>query len=319
VRIERTGDLFSFSVSADGETYEPASTAEATIVLADPVFAGMAVTSGSDLNDASAVFSNLSATLADQKTDIGLRTFDESTQIKTLNRFASADGDRVGAVQWSLDLTPLEGHLAGNSLTLESLSLALLADPSDDAENKLFDVYLSYTDPEEPIELIGISKVSGESNYLTFWEPADGAFDGDIVNETHKVLLAQGFGDIDLTEDLLPLYEAGVREFNLIIASTAFFSNRNLEILEGSGVFIETSGGAEPVVITDVSRVGNVLSVTVDGLTNGSSYHLGGSTDLSGFPSISGTTVVATGAGDVLSATIPDTAYYVRVLEGAAP
>lgn len=314
LRITRAGDLFSFFVSVDGVTYTAAPTASATVVLTDPVYLGLAVTSGSGANDAVAVFDELSETLADTNGDIGLQTYSSSTLIKNMSRFASSTN--AGVAQWSIDLSPLDAYLATNSLNLDALRLDLLADMNDEARE--FDLYLSYTDPAEPISLVGINRDNAALNYCDLFDPADGAFVGDIVNGTHKVLIANTPGDMDITEDLLALYNAGVRDLNLIIASSAFYSGDNVSILDGSGLFIETSGSPN-VVITNVTRVGNVLSVTVDGLTNGSSYHLGGSDDLSGFPSISGTTVVATGSGDVLSATIPDAAHYVRVLEGAAP
>lgn len=331
LRITRVGDDFSFFISADGETYSPASPDSATIVMADPVYVGMAATSGSAENNAVAVFEELSETLAVSHvspgtlaTDMALQTDrpDGSMRIHTLNRYLSTDD--AGVVQWSIDLNLLENYLTSNSLTLESLSLKLLADPSDG--NKKFGIYLSYTDPSVPITLIGISPFYPSINYQRLYAPADGFSAGDIVEDTHKVLVANTVVDdppdgiFDLSEDLLDLYNQGVRELNLMIASTEFYSNRNLDILEGSGLFIETSGGPSTVVITDVSRVGNTLSLTVDGLTAGNSYHLGGSADLSSFPSIPGTTLIsATGVGDVFTVTNGDPKFFVRVLEGAAP
>ena len=87
----------------------------------------------------------------------------------------------------------------------------------------------------------------------------------------------------------------------------------------GESFFIETSGGASPVTVTSVTRSGGDLIVTVDGLTNGTTYHLAGSSSLSGFAAIAGTDVVATGSGDVLTATVGGPTYFVQVVEGAAP
>lgn len=320
LRIKRSGDLFEFWFSKNTAT--PAADPDATVVMSNPVLVGFASTSGDDTDAATAVFSDASVRLPDPGTDIGLRTYSSATTIRTLNRFGGQIS--VGAVQWAIDLSPLDDYLVNNSLNLDALTLDLLADASD--EGKEFDVYLSYTNPAESISLVGIepqlaiSADIGELNYTNLFEPANGANLGDIVNGTHKILLEYTPGDISLSEDLLSLYNAGVRDMNLIITTDAFYSGRTLGIGAGSGLFIETSGGPSSVVITDVTRVGNDLSVTVDGLTIGSSYHLGGSADLSGFPSIAGTTLLsATGTGDILTVTVADAAFFVCVLEGAAP
>jgi hypothetical protein len=246
LRIRRVGDVFSFYL-ATGDT-PPGPNPSATVVMSDPVLVGLAATSGSDANSATAVFSAASVFLADPTSDIGLRTYSTSTTIKTLSRFASTTA--AGMVQWELDLSPLGSYLGGASLNLDSLELRLLGSASD--ATKPFDVYLSYTNPAESIELAGITpRVASNTNlavlnYGNFFAPAIGATAGDIVNGTHQVLVAATPGDINLTQDLLPLYNAGVRKLNLMIASNQFYSIRTLTISEGSGLFIETSSGSTP-------------------------------------------------------------------------
>ena len=319
LRVTRAGDGFAFFTSIDGIIYSPAPLASASVAFADPVLVGLATTSGSDTDDAIAVFEEVSETLPHSVNDLSLRTYFGTTVVRTLNRFASeivGDGS-AGSMQWEIDLAPLEGYLTANSLNLDSLGLELLTDPSDDG--KPFDVYLSYDDPSESIELSSVSPDNSAINKEMFFDPSVGAMNGDFIGGTHKVIAAGAAGDLSLSEDLLVLYNNGVRKLNLIIMSNQFYRDRNLGILGGSGIFIETSAGAAPIRITEVSRVGSTLSVTVDGLTNGADYHLGGGPDLSAFPSLPGTGITATGSGDVLTFDSAATSFFVRVLEGAAP
>ena len=197
----------------------------------------------------------------------------------------------------------------------------LKLDMSD--EGKPFDVFISYTDPAEPITLSGIQIDNPQVNYTDFIDPAIGASPGDIIGETHRVLQAQTNGDIDLTDNLLALYQAGVRQFNLMVTTPSFYSGRFISVLDGSGLFIETSPGVStPVEVTGVVITGGNLEVTVDGLTNGQTYHLEGSLDLGTFNPVPGSEVVATGTADVFSVAVDtglDPKFFVRVVEGAIP
>ncbi|BCX47458.1 hypothetical protein HAHE_13660 [Haloferula helveola] len=319
LRITRTGDLFEFFISGDGVTYAPASPASATVVMTDPVYVGFACTSGSATNDAVAVFEESSVTMPDKGTDIGLRTYTSVTRIKTLNRFASTS--EAGFMQWEMDLTDLDSYLATNTLNLDLLELRLKLDMSDEA--KPFDVYISYTDPTVPIVRTGIVPDNATVNYTDFVDPAIGATPGDVVGGTHRVLVAQTNGDIDLTENLLALYQAGIREFTLMVTTPSFYSGRFVSVLDGAGLFIETSPGASaPILVTNVAINGGNLEVTVDGLTNGQTYHLEGSDTLLGFAAIPGTEIVATGSADVLSVAVTpgvDPKFFVQVVEGSIP
>lgn len=174
--------------------------------------------------------------------DIGLRTFTSVTQIRTLNRFLQdttlgTGTDKVGAVQWSLDLSPLDSYLATNSLALTALNLDLLTNPSDDL--KKYDVYLSYSNPAESISLASIS-TSASTNHDGLWLPAQSLPEGSVVNGTHTILELGFIGDLSLSKSLLLLYNAGVKNFNLVMTSGDFFSGRTIEIKAGSGVSIDT-------------------------------------------------------------------------------
>ncbi|NNC90691.1 MAG: hypothetical protein HKN82_19715 [Akkermansiaceae bacterium] len=323
LRIVRSGDDFTFYLSKNNSN--PAPLASATVVMSDPVLVGFAATSGSDTNEATAVFSDCSVALADPATDIGLKTFSSVTTIRTLNRFGGQLA--VGAVQWAIDLSPLDDYLASNNLNLDSLDLALIADASDTGRE--FDVYLSYDNPAESISLTGLapqvarSTSLAELNYDNLFAPAIGAVADEIVGGTHKVLLPYTAGDINLTTDLLPLYSAGVRDLNLIVTTDAFYSARNLSVAAGSGLFLETSSGA-PLQITDVvlDTINGELDLTIDGLAGGATYHLEDSTTLAGFTAIAGSDFVAAGTQDSVSTPVDtgvEAVRFVRVVQGPAP
>lgn len=197
-----------------------------------------------------AVTQNPDGGAPDSTSDIGVRTYSTATTLRTLNRFDANDGNptRAGAVQWTIDLSPIGGYLATNNLAATALDLRLVTDPSDDT--KEYDVYLSYTNPAEAITLAGVSTsgTAGDDNYAGFWLPAQTVAEGAVANGTHKVIELDFTGDMDTTVDLLALYEAGVEDLNLIVASGAFFSGRTIGILEGSGLSIDTAPVPEPTV-----------------------------------------------------------------------
>ena len=200
-----------------------------------------------------AVTQNSGDTL-DSGTDIGLQTYSSATVIRQLNRYTSdSDGpggvtgpQRAGGVQWQIGLSPIDGYLSGNSLDLTTLDLRLLTDPNDDA--KSYDVYLSYTLPADSISILGLdtSDSAGTNNYNNVWLPAQSGTEGDIINGTHKLIELNFTGNMDTTINLLPLYDAGVSDVNLIMMSGAFFSGRTIGINDGSGLFIDTVAIPEP-------------------------------------------------------------------------
>ena len=183
--------------------------------------------------------------------DPALRTFSSVTQTRNLNRFtassaASGGVRRVGAAQWELGLTSIDGYLSTNSLALTALDLRLATAVSD--STKQYDVYLSYTNASESIALASLSTAvtAGADNFSNFWFPAQSSSEGSIVNGTHKLIELGHTGALDTTIDLLPLYNAGARDFNLIISSGDFLSNRTIDILDGSGLSIDTISVPEP-------------------------------------------------------------------------
>ncbi len=193
----------------------------------------------------------------DALVDPGLKTFSASTIIKNLTRFKPntvvglpTGPERIGMTQWNFDLTPLETYLTDNSLSLTALDLGLNIDVSD--HGKKYDFYLSYTNPAESITQASVDSTTvdvggdgtlgaGGLNFDNFYIPARGAAAGDIVNGTHKVLAIDQVSLLNLSESLLPLYDAGVRNFNLQLAAGDFWSGRQIKILEGSGLSIDTA------------------------------------------------------------------------------
>jgi hypothetical protein len=180
--------------------------------------------------------------------DIGLQTYSSSTVIRTLNRFASSlNGgttgvDRAGAVQWSFNLSPLDSYLAGNDLLATALTLSLPLTTSDAARK--VDVYLSYT--STGITKTGISTTSGQANYHDLWWPAQASSEENIVDGKFQILKLGAAGPLELSTSLLDLYDSGVREFNVILASGDFWSSRNIFVPEGSGLFLTTAPVPEP-------------------------------------------------------------------------
>lgn len=181
--------------------------------------------------------------------DIVLRTFSSVTNIRTINRFgADQDGSgplggpqRAGGVQWTIDLSPLNSYLSSNSLSLTALDLDMVTTVS--ANMNEYDMYLSYTNPAESITLAGLATgaTAGDDNYDNFWFPAQGVAEGAIANGTHKVIELDETGNLSRTVDLLGLYNAGVTDLNLILASGAFNDERQISIAAGSGLSIDTA------------------------------------------------------------------------------
>ncbi len=185
---------------------------------------------------------------ADAGEDVALQTFSSVTRVRQLNRFTSdLDGvggvQRAGAVQWSFDLTPLDGYLSTNNLDLTALDLDLALIASDDT--KKYDVYLSYTSASAGTTLTGIG-ATGEAVYSTFFLPAESSSEGSIVNNQFQIIGLDRVGDQTISDSLLSLYDEGVREFNLILSSGDFLSGRTIDVATGSGLSITTVLIPEP-------------------------------------------------------------------------
>lgn len=243
--------------------FDPGFTEQTRGVIAAPVKVDSTFTGGSQVTNGT----------TDPGTDVILQTFSGATVIRNLSRFGpSTDGGAsgppiVGMVQWSFDLTPLDSYRSSNLLALTELDLDLVTGVSDPARK--YDVYLSYTNPAESITLASIDNSTslgtdaavnaGGLNWQNFFNPARGASVGDVISGTHRVLAIDHTGVLSLNEDLLSLYNAGVREFNLQIAAGDFWSARNLGIEAGSGLSITTEVVPEPSAMALVGLAGLMM------------------------------------------------------------
>jgi len=180
----------------------------------------------------------------DSATDIGLRTYSGTTVIRNMNRYkSSTDGGtsgaaRIGIVQWNFDLTPLDGYLSGNGLSLTALDLDLALDlPGGDG----YEVFLSYTDAGAGTTLTGINTTDAGANYNLWWEQESiNAATGDIVGGKYEILAKNQVADATVSDSLLALYGNGVREFNLTLMTPDYNSAQQTKIGDGSGLSITT-------------------------------------------------------------------------------
>lgn len=178
--------------------------------------------------------------------DIGLRTFTSNMLVRRLGRFGGTQN--AGGIRWAIDLSPLDGYLNSNSLNLTAADLQFDLTLTGDT----MDVYLSYTDPAASIALAELSQTNLDvSTNWTFPANEPGVAVGDIVNGTHQVLALGGntdtAGSLPTSVDLLPLYNSGVRELNLVFATdTGWSGTTSLSIGEGTGIYIDTEPIPEP-------------------------------------------------------------------------
>jgi len=202
--------------------------------------------------------------------DFSVKNFTVSSVISNVNRFAAdSDGDgpeggaqSVSGYQFALDLEQLEVFLTENEEVLTTLDLKMLFDVADNAP--AFDLYLSYTQPLDEIELTPIS-TDPTKIYRDLWLPAQSLNEGDVVNGTHRILKLQTMGDQDFSESILALYESGVRQVNLVLVSGGFYANsRQLAILDGAGLMVGTDVAPEPELYADFrldrGQFGNVAT-----------------------------------------------------------
>ncbi|MEM9080723.1 MAG: PEP-CTERM sorting domain-containing protein [Verrucomicrobiota bacterium] len=204
--------------------------------------AGAPVSLTSDISGTSGASGGASP---DSSRDITLNTFSTTLRINYLGRFG--DTTRAGGVRWTIDLSPIDSYLSTNSLGLTALQINLDMAFSD--QNSESDIYLSYTNAAEGIAIADIDLNS--TDLATNWTtPGNSVSVGSIANGTHKVL-ALNANDTSNPHpdsiDLLPLYEAGVRDLNLVFATPGFWGGGdNLVINLESGVYLETTVIPEP-------------------------------------------------------------------------
>lgn len=234
----------------DAADYSSDTFIDPGVVLADDIDTRAVVTAPVQINSEFTATSQESGGVADAN-DLTLRTFSSVTRIRTLNRFAPDDDgiggvQRAGGVQWAFDLSPLDGYLSTENLELTALDLDL--DVVLSGGSGSYDFFLSYTSPTAGTTLTGIG-AAGSDVYSSFVLPGIGAADGDIIDGDFEVIAGSVTGDLDITESLLALYDEGVREFNLVLTSSAFMNGRNVDIAAGSGLSITTVPVPEPATI----------------------------------------------------------------------
>lgn len=234
----QVGTLVIEDTVPDGATFDPGfGTLHGGTALNTQAVAGAPVD----------IFSSFSGTSGDTDAatdggDIGLDTEPNSFFISRLGRFAGTGN--AGGVQWEIDLSPLDAYLSSNSLSLTSLYIAL--DLFFNDLNSEADVYLSYTDAAQSITLTDFATDSTAAA-ADWTNPAQGNL-GNIVNGTHEVIsLAVSGAPYQSTIDLLSLYNAGVRDINLVFAHQEFWgTGDSVEVLLPSGVYIDTIPVPEP-------------------------------------------------------------------------
>jgi len=246
--VTQIGDfrIASTGHPSPGTVFDPGFTQATRGVLTAPA--------GSEIISTLSVGSQNASGLAEQEFDPRIKTFTAASQILNLSRFGpSTNGGvsgatRAGMAQWSFDLTPLDTYLSTNGLTLTELDLDMVFDLKD--ETNILDYYLSYTNATESISKADIDVTTigdavgvggaGSNNWTNFFNPARGSSIGDVINGTHRVLLVDHVGDVNSSESLLSLFNAGVRQFNLQVAAGNFQSNDQFKMIAGSGLSITT-------------------------------------------------------------------------------
>ncbi len=133
---------------------------------------GVEAFEGTSIENLVATFSGLSQQaqgnlngLVGSAEDFRLVSFTSNTQVYNISRFGlvpeltPGNPPRAGAIQWAVDLTPLDGYLSGEGLALDALdlNLDLTYAAIGTGGNRTYDVLLSYTNAAESIELTSIS------------------------------------------------------------------------------------------------------------------------------------------------------------------
>ena len=186
--------------------------------------------------------------------DITLRTYHGATVVGQISRFAAAPNSsvqRIGAVQWEIDLTEFEASLAARGSKVQKLELRLVLEGSKDIK---IDTYLLPGRAGDKLPPLHLLSLSPEDCFRFLWMPSQFRAVGDVVrivpegerspdasrSDTLRVA-ASGFEPngsviVDITAD----YLAGRRQFALVLTSASYGKNRSVRISEGSGVFVIT-------------------------------------------------------------------------------
>lgn len=186
--------------------------------------------------------------------DISLRTYHGATLIRQISRFVASPNSsvqRIGAVQWMIDLTEFDASLVARNNTVQKLELRLVLEGAKDIK---IDSYLLPGRPGETLPPLDLLTLSPEDCFRLLWMPSQQRAVGDVVrfvpegarspdatrSDSLRVvasgIVPNGNVAVDITAD----YLAGRRQFALILTSASFGKSRSVQIREGSGVFLTT-------------------------------------------------------------------------------
>lgn len=186
--------------------------------------------------------------------DISLRTYHGATLIAQISRFAASPNSsvqRIGAVQWMIDLTDFDASLVARNNTVQKLELRLVLEGAKDIK---IDSYLLPGRTGEKLPPLDLLTLSPEDCFHFLWMPSQQLVVGDVVrivpegvsppdatrSDSLRVVASgiepNGNVIVDITAD----YLAGGRQFALIITSASFGRSRSVQIREGSGIFVIT-------------------------------------------------------------------------------
>lgn len=196
------------------------------------------------------------------KNDIALRTYHGALMITQLSRYNVDEKDqlrRIGAIQWRFDLSELSSYLTRQKLRLNSLELRLVEGDKDAIAGYGYDIYLSPAGLDAARQPVALDPKNSEENYRSLWLPAQERTAGDIFPYqftadpespnpgNQKVQIVRRGKMTNAPEsvviNLTAQYQSGAREFTLILAGGTYGSNRNVKVVEGSGLFFT----ADPV------------------------------------------------------------------------
>lgn len=186
--------------------------------------------------------------------DISLSTFHGATLIRQVSRFAASPNSsvqRIGAVQWMIDLAEFDASLVARNNRVQKLELRLVLEGAKDIK---IDSYLLPGRTGEKLPPLDLLTLSPEDCFRLLWMPSQLRAVGDVVrivpegenppdatrSDSLRVVASgiepNGNVIVDITAD----YLAGRRHFALVITSASFGKSRSVQILEGSGVFLTT-------------------------------------------------------------------------------
>lgn len=189
---------------------------------------------------------------------MGVWSYGPALQFRRISRFDSTT--EAGAVQFNINLSNYDSYLAANELRASAIDLKFNS-TGKAGTTYSYDVYLSYTDPQKGISIVSINGKTPAEIYSDIFAVGHAANVGSIAGGEIEVIAKNtDVNAYQFSYDLAGLYNNGVREFNLIIVSNAYGSNRELTIEDTSGIFLTTT--AIPEANTASLLGGTVLIIT---------------------------------------------------------